>query len=303
MINTLNNSHEGHLPIRVLQHNIIFHFENTTLSFVKLSKEVIKRWGLHPEIDYFANTDKNTGFKLRGPYTCNITNKICIQETFLAYLWCMSYSINVITSSLIDSDTKDYSSELDMAVKAVVYARSLIDEYSDWDKENLINPEIYCESDKKNVEITNEIFLNALNFILCHEFSHVESGHIEKANREDDLSDNEKIEHEVEADKKAIDLIVSGVTTGNDESVNIGITTAICALLYAKDTVGNKIHPDTDIRLSTAIVQLEVDGDDRTWATACASLKLWQNMYGIDIFWEKQNSFKDLFHSVSRQLE
>ena len=82
MINTYNETHEGHLPIRVLQHNIIHHFENTSRSFLETSKYVIERWGMSPEIDYLANIDGEKGHKLRWPNICNKTKTICIQETF-----------------------------------------------------------------------------------------------------------------------------------------------------------------------------------------------------------------------------
>lgn len=87
MINTYNSSHSGHLPIRVLQHNIIHQFENTSHKFLIETEDAIKTFGLKNEIIYTLNESSSEGSKIKGPYVLNSKKQINIQETFLAYLW------------------------------------------------------------------------------------------------------------------------------------------------------------------------------------------------------------------------
>ena len=217
----------------------------------------------------------------------------------------MSYSLCSATSILTYRNDDQVSEEAGIAVDLLIYARSLIDEYSDWEKGSLINPEVYPRDKNSEVEVANEIFLNAFNYILCHEFSHFELGHIERANTEVKLSIEERKENEIEADRRAIDLIISGITegTGKTEAATKGITIAICSMLYAKETVGNKIHPDTDVRIIAALDQLGVDDNNELWSIACSALYLWKIMYQVEFCWADGGSMREIFTSTSRQLE
>ena len=299
MINNYNESYAGHLPVRVLQHNIIHQFENTTTDFPNLSEGIIKRYGLNKEINYLLNSNKTNGNKVRGPYVLNSTKQIHIQETFLAYLWCICYSTYIFTGNLID---KNNIKNTEKATELMQYSLSLLNKYSDWDKTKLINPEIYSEEDAQDIEITNEIFINAFNFILCHEFHHVAQGHIDKY-KNNNISNEEKLEFEVEADKKAIEIIKEGATKAKNNASNIGIVTAICSLLFFKEKVSNRIHPDSDVRIISALEIMEVEDNDITWVLACSSLNLWMNLYKIDAHWEEKKTFKSLFKSLSFQLK
>ncbi len=178
MIDTYNSSHSGHLPIRVLQHNIIHQFENTSHRFLIETEDAIKNYGLKKEIIYTLNKSSSEGNKIEGPYILNSEKQIYIQETFLAYLWCMCYSLHLNTDNLISSAIVE-NHKIKSIQEIFSYALSLKDRYNDWNKSNLPNPELYSDQDKGDIECTNELFLYALNFILCHEFSHISLGHID----------------------------------------------------------------------------------------------------------------------------
>jgi hypothetical protein len=60
------------------------------------------------------------------------------------------------------------------------YGISLIKIFTPWDKSTLPNPECYDEQDEFYVQRVNAVFVYAMNFILCHEFVHVEREHIDK---------------------------------------------------------------------------------------------------------------------------
>lgn len=300
MINKYNKNHKGHLPIRVLQYNVLHKFENTNPKFLSIFEDACKRYDLSTEIAYCINKNKDLGEKLVGPFVRN--SEIHIQETFLAYLWCTCYSLYIFSSNLIAPENEKYSGKIEMANKLMSYAQSLIKKYNDWDRCKLVNPELYDEKDKEDVEKTNDIFIHAFNFILCHEFCHVKCGHNDKLNNGKDLTDTERQEFEVEADKCAIELLTTGLDVSVISKEKIGITTAICSILFVRNSVANRRHPDTDIRITTAIDQFEVDDNHSLWVLACASIGIWQELFNIDLYWEDKVSFKELFRLLSQQL-
>ena len=73
-INHYNNSHKRHLPIRVLQHNIVSQFENTTARFLKETLKTISFQGLKNEIVYTVNRSASIGEKVKGPFVYNQSN-------------------------------------------------------------------------------------------------------------------------------------------------------------------------------------------------------------------------------------
>jgi len=200
MNNTYNPSHKGHLPIRVLQHNIIHQFENTTHNFLDESASAIKKFGLKKEIVYTVNRSSIDGCKVEGPYVHNLDKQIYIQETFLSYLWCMCYSLHMYTDKIIASPDPCLSKEI-KTKELFEYALSLQDKYSDWSKSQLANPECYTDQDAADIERTNELFLYAFNFILCHEFAHVVLGHSPLRQNSCRLKFLEKIKIEISDEK------------------------------------------------------------------------------------------------------
>ena len=303
MINRYNASHLGCLPVRVLQHNIIATFESTTPEFLEYSKRIINEKGLDPEFGFLINRSPTMGTEIIGPHVKNKEMKIYFDETFLAYLWCACYSLYVNSNLLIDPDS---NFDITKANTLMDYAIKLKKEYIYWDMD-MVNPEQYSEIDKDDVEKTNEIFQHAFGFILCHEFYHVESGHIdsEMAGKSDlsfELA-TKKLENENEADKKAVELMLSGCNSSNEKGVKYGIVSALCALLLIQGRLARTTHPDSDNRIIDALDGLELDDNDTCWLVANASLSMWENLYKQDIVWEEKSTFKELFIFTSRQCD
>ncbi|WP_404396221.1 phage exclusion protein Lit family protein [Pseudoalteromonas phenolica] len=301
MINHYNNSHKGHLPVRVLQHNIIAQFESTTANFLSTTLDVIKNQGLKSEIIYTVNRNASNGEKVKGPFVYNCAKEIHIQETFLAYLWCMTYSLYIYSDLLISEQLNEKNPRRLLANNAFSYALSLIENYSDWDTVSIPNPEKYSPEHASDIEKTNELFLYGVNFILCHEFSHVDLGHCEASTR-GFLSDLEKKEFEMEADKQAIDLLVEGIFPQNESATKYGVAIALSSLLFFNSKVARKIHPDSDVRIMNALEQFSIEGNDTSWLIACSALWLWSSNYSIEVTWEEKDSFSELYKSLSRQL-
>jgi len=282
----------------VLRHNIIHQFENTSHKFLIETEDAIKIFGLKNEIIYTLNKSSSEGNEVKGPCVLNSEKQINIQETFLAYLWCMCYSLHINVDNLISSARTD-NNQLKDTQAIFSYALSLKDRYSDWDKKNLPNPECYSDQDKDDIERTNELFLYALNFILCHEFSHIALGHVTLEN----TSTEQKKEFEIEADSKSIELLKEGIFKNNDKAVTYGVSLALCSLIFFKNSVARVIHPDSDTRIQTALELLEVDKNDTSWLIACSSLDLWARHFNIQISMEEKPSFKELFDYMAKQLE
>ena len=116
---------------------------------------------------------------------------------------------------------------------------SLKTEYSILDRGNLPNPEIYNEMDKEYIEITNSIFIMALNFILCHEYSHAKF----------QLFNHTKLDEE-KADFKAAQMIFNGSSDENELGNRaIGGIAGLSSLLLLSPIMNSETHPDTDKRL------------------------------------------------------
>lgn len=93
MINTFDKSHIGHLPVRVLQHNIFATFESVNSNFQSYCLRVIEEKQMCREIGYTKNLDSCNGNKLIGPHVKIKERQIYVDETFLAYLWCVLFDI------------------------------------------------------------------------------------------------------------------------------------------------------------------------------------------------------------------
>lgn len=295
--NNYNSTHKGYLPVRVLQHNIINEFEQVVCVFTNASASAIANKGLNKEINYIINKDGQNGFKVVPPCVYVESKKIQIQETFLAYLWGISYCLYTFSNEIISGEGKVFPEKNNEINKVFKYSCSLINKYSEWDKTIIPNPEQYDEEFREDIEKVNKIFLMAFNFILCHEFSHVECGH---CNTNGNISDEQRKEFEIDADKRAIELITTGQNT---TSVGYGISVAIISQVFFGSKLHQNIHPDADVRIMNAFTQLELDDNDQSWLIACIGMALWSDKYSIDLFWREENSFKELFEMITKPLD
>ncbi|EOD53453.1 phage exclusion protein Lit family protein [Aeromonas molluscorum] len=303
-VNHYNRSHKGYLPIRVLQHNIIAQFENTTSNFLNDTLETVRSKGLKTEITYTINISSQKGEKVKGPFVYSSSKEINIHETFLAYLWCVTFSLYIYTDLILSGKLEDDNEKKKWADKTFDYALSLIDGYHDWDKNNLPNPEVYDLNLAADIEKTNELFLYGFNFILCHEYSHVDLGHCKSYESSNGfLTVLEKMEFEQQADANAVRLFSEGIYLNNEAATKYGVSIALSSLLFFKSKVSNKIHPDSDLRIMNALNEFQVDDNDTAWLIACAALGLWSTNYSVELAWEEKSTFKSLFESISHQLD
>lgn len=316
-ISVKSETHNGIQPIRVLQHNIIYRYENTNSEFLKTSKEIVDKKGLQPGISYFVFEEpilfKCEHFRTQTPFV-DANRKMAIHETFLSYMWIMCYSMWVLYDEavakpmqnaqlkknvhLIDADLIRLAEEL------FQYGKSLIRVYSTWDKQYFPNPEEYSETEAFYIHRANGLFTFAVNFILCHEFAHVEKDHMNAIVSRYVPNDERKL-FEKEADARAIELMLNGKDGEHDRSIELGILIGLCSMLYFRSTTyGGDHHPDTDSRIKTYLEKLNPSIEDPLWGISALFLKFWDNQFNLNFDWPKHvNDFKELFYNTLTQIE
>lgn len=305
MINNLSESHQGNMPVRVLQHNLIYEFENMNPSFLELAQKVIAELGLDPGIHYGLGK-----VPVKSPHV--VFNKMFIEESFLSYVWCMAFSLTVLYQEVIvkksrndyfgnDGETIDKELAHD-AYKLWEYATSLLMEYKPWDKQ-LPNPELYNEKNDESIQKVNSLYLTAMKFILAHEFAHIELEHNNRIVLEEDLN-AQSVVFEKEADARAIQLVLEGSEEGNSTTINMGILIGLCSLLFFSSITKSERYPDTDDRIDAIIQIINPDSQDAMWGVATLAYKLWDNLYKMDLVWQDGlESPKHLYESIKAQVE
>lgn len=314
-INRLSSSHAGNQPIRVLQHNVTFQFETTNPTFIELSKSVIKNKGLQAGIGYYIN-DKPILEKIDGhnqtPFV-NSNGKIHVHETFLSYVWCVCYSMLVLYEEAIAKASQNQVSKtlvhhidiekINKAQELFDYAKSLITSFSVWDKSNLPNPEEYSADDIFFIERANGLFVYAMNFILCHEFAHIELEHFVKR-QQGQNSVSDILIFEKEADQRAMDLVLSGTTAQTKLSAEIGVLMGLCSMLFFKQKSETTTHPATDDRIHKLIEKVNASDSDPHWGIAVLAFKLWDNQFMKNFTWPKEvHDLKELYDLIRAEIK
>jgi hypothetical protein len=304
-INRLSASHKGLMPIRVLQHNLVYAFENINPGFLALTAKVSREQGLDTGIGYKIEEEK-----VESPYA--VFGKIFMQEAFLSFMWCNCFSLTVLYEESIVKQSKNdfYGNEdekIDFpaardAYKLWEYGISLLSKYSAWDT-TLPNPELVDPKYAELIPKVNSLFLTALKFVLAHEFAHIELRHSERTaelENQKELS----IKFEKEADGRAIELVLAGNDDINRVTTNIGTLIGLCSLLFFKSTTMGEEHPDTDERIDAIINIINPDMQDAMWGLATLAYRLWANQYLVTLDWkEGLESPKELYHYIKNQVK
>jgi len=297
--------YQGIMPIRVLQHNLIVGFENANSEFKDLTKQVVTNSNLVKVISYTAEEER-----IKSPHVT--FGQIAVQETFLSYVWCISFSLTVLYSEVVVKKAKNDTNPNDEeqinfefardAYQLWEYALSLIDDYSAWDI-NLPNPEIYSKEYEDLIPRINAMYIEAMKFVLAHEFAHVELEHSSRINPGiDENVFNKQIEKE--ADERAIELILKGMDESNSMTIKVGILAGLCSLLFFKSTTKELQYPDVDNRIHALIIAIDPDDIDPMWGFAALAYRLWDKHFQKNLIWEEGlDSPKELYFSIKRQVE
>ncbi|MGE8433483.1 phage exclusion protein Lit family protein [Chryseobacterium joostei] len=307
-ISIKKDTHTGEQPIRVLKHNL-------TTRLVKRNEEYIKT--LHSDFKLDKNIKYNIAFLPLVDKQCPyINNKgvINIHETYLSYVWIVCYYFYVLHEELLVIP-EQYKRNLPIrknqnlslyneAEELFNYGKSLIVAYSSWDKEYFPNPEYYDENTEQGWYIlrTNDLFVEVLNFILYHETAHAELEHLKKISI-GSLSNDDRKKLELEADTRAIELILSNKENQNSTEVSIIIGLA-SMLFFSNNLNGGKNHPNIDTRLENAISSIKPTNENPIWSMLVIFIKVWGQQFNLGI--EEKTfyiDYKEMYYDLLSQVK
>lgn len=311
-INKYKDHHLGTQPVRVVQNMLIYMFENTYPEFKDKLKEMVDNGKLNPKIDMtFAEESIINGNITNSPRVSSLSRQISLHESFLSYLWCVSYSIYILYAERVDFPKLNKEAgkviypvsedEIAKAKDLFNYGKSLIAYYSPWDKDLLPNPEIYLAEKRDYVEQTNMCYTEAVIFILAHELTHLER-HIDQLNGE--TPDSHYLAFEKEADEEAILHTIKGKPLMGDIAVNSGIIIGLLSMLFFSSKTTGQRHPNTEDRITAALELLALNDDDIAWGMACVGLELWEEQFNLGFEWlENPKSPKHQYYLLIEQIK
>lgn len=295
--------HEGELPVRVLEQNIIFWFEKITPDFISDVKFEVETNSLDPAIQYHVDPNPITEIANISP-----DRRIHIYENFNEFLWTVCYSIMVLFDEGIQQPIIEgkFTGHMDLANPIIIGAYDVFQGgltlKSKYDVKlffDLPNPEKYLELEKFYVEKTNGAFVGAMTFVLLHEFAHQYLGHLSYYTFGDSAKDDE-----INADAYAIQKMSESFDTDKGATYKVGIVLGLCSLiLLSRSLRGGTNHPDPEDRIKLALEKLNPDQYHYLWGYAGFALQLWQIEYGIrldipDEFEDHRDSFYKMHNAI-----
>ncbi len=245
--------------------------------------EQIRYHGASSQIGYNVSFDA-----VHGPYI-DATGKIHLDETFLSYLWSICYSSFVVFDEVFARPqleenfqrTEQQKILIAEAEQLFAYGLGLQSEYSDWPINELPNPEKWSEAENHYVEKTSAAFLQAVVFVMLHEFGHFYLGHLEHDAQlrvqQLSLTALESKQQEQDADNFATQTMMSGVDWQiNHATITCGIVVGLGAILFLHNSLdGGAEHPDPQHRLYKALILMDLAPNDILWAFGAVILVQW----------------------------
>lgn len=291
------------LPVKALEHNIITEFETLATKNGHDLGETVSKKSISTAIEYHIDTSLP-----RGPYFDHVTRTICIQDSYLAFLWAYVYSQFVIyefgvqlpltqgkNAGVIEFDTE----LLRRAKQLECWALSFAETYAVWDENVLPNPRSPTEGgseEKKYIEKANGVFLKAVVFLLFHEYAHAIFDHVA------DGTDLYLLEQEKDADNFALDQVVFTCKTEKDKQITglslVLLCTSSLFLVKEARSIWQRRHPDLHERVRHAISELNLQSEESKYYLynlASISLKAFLDRHGHSTGQLVEETAEDLF--------
>jgi hypothetical protein len=288
--------HPGKQPVRVLLNTCLYYFQNYHSEIVENSKDLKGKGHI---------SDKINIIKDELPILSNVCDMlpfidngtINLSEIFLTYLWCICFSIHtplfeiVHKKSMFEND-KILFNECNELRK---FASGIKTRYAILDKTKRFNPEFFDEENKETIGNTNGVFINAVNFILCHEYAHAKY-QLYNGTKDD----------EAKADFEAVRLLKEGSKDKNELGNRaVGALIGLGSLLLLSRCVNSIKHPDNDKRIFDFIENLELNDDNNEiWALGCLIFAYWDNEYSVQLdflYNDLTISYRERFISLLKQ--
>lgn len=296
---------KGTQPVRVLEGNILTYFQKTHQEFPEQLRKDITNSGLNAAISYL-----NIESEIMEPASIFINKQIRIEETFLSYLWINSYCLvtifddHILLPRLKKGAIND-PLKLANKIEFLKYGVSLANAFAPWDKDKFPNPEKYLFEHKIIIEKVNSVFLHAVNFVFCHEYSHFSLGHVDEmfGSKQKTLEENKQ--DEIDADKNAIKLMITRTKTKRiRKNIEYGIIIGVSSLIFMSRIEEKFNYPDPEIRIKNALENLNLKDEDLHWGLASLALKIW-------IDFEKENiklpvivdTYKQCFYLMIKEID
>ncbi|MFV0304590.1 MAG: hypothetical protein ACK5IC_03785 [Moheibacter sp.] len=307
-ISTKKETHNGIQPIRVLKHNLTHRLVDRN---AELINELQLDFRLQSHIKY--HIAELPLIENQTPFI-ESSGHINIHETFLAYIWSVTFSMFVMHEEGIAipdylkrdmiPPKKHNPTLLNLAKELFDYAKSLIRVYSEWDKEYFPNPEYFDEKTDEGYYIlrTNDLYVEVLNFILYHEIAHAEYEHINNI-QSNSLSNDEIKNLELEADNRAIELMFFNCRNRN--ATEIAIVIGLASMLFSRsDLYGGSRHPNVDVRIENYLKKLNLTDNSSVWTFLVIFLKMWEQQFSLNFKQKKEyDTYKELYYELLEQAK
>lgn len=304
----LHSNHTGIQPIRVLKHNI-------THRLADRHEELIKNLHVDLKLSKHIRYDsKNVSVKKdkQMPYI-DEHGVIHIHESFMSYIWIVSFTIFIlyeegiaIPDTILKGGTPYKNQNLTLiesAKELFDYGKSLLTSYFPWDKEYFPNPEYYDRKSEEGwyIERTNDLYVEAMNYILFHEIAHAEYQHVSQKVGGNLKSEQIKV-LEMQADTRAMELILANCRSRI--VTEISILVGLASMIFFKDNLsGDEEHPDVDERINNFLSIVKPDNDNVVWGMLVVFLKLWSEQFGFDFSHGKiYNNFREMYYELAAKL-
>ena len=312
----------GTQPVRVLKPNILDWFEGKYPEFRSELEQIGAASGASISIKYYC--DEAPIFNPNGdkltPHVLVENGQICLHETFLSYVWALSYSIMVIFDEKLHgpktgkqpSHGKPVGHFLQYGYDVLEYGLSLVKDYKPWPTD-LPNPDPnwYKGEDSYFPTRANAIYFAAVDFILCHEVAHVACGHLKKMaeaqSKGEYLPRHEIKAGEIEADAWALERVIRGIRgpARTRTTVGFGAVAGLASVLFLRTelTSSTSTHPDTDNRIRAVLEGLGGEKIGNLWGIAAAYYVAWSTHYKIGLDWKDEfDTYGDFVDEIERQL-
>ncbi len=282
----------GEQPIRVFYNLIEYEF----LSI----KESLNQLQPNQNIGNVKLEFLTENIKVLGPSTNGL--KITLHDTFLSFLWAYIYSI-IVTAPMGD---KEISIEENFKARELrKYALGLMQEFSQWEKELMPNPELFGKDENRLIGVTNTVFILSVRFILLHEFAHIFLNHPFVPAK---LRTPENIKQmEIDADNVAIEWALQTLEYEDKFSGKLSLITALNSLSFSPNKFSNSdTHPAPEDRIEVCLQRLKLEDNDFLWGYSIWSLMEWQTnheLFHLPHSYKTEVSFKKHFYEMMFELK
>lgn len=270
-------------PIRYLYPYITGRFENTHADFADYAQQMINEWKIDQEIS-FEDTDV-----FDSPKT--VFGKIILNKPFICSVWSFCYYYHVLHEEYVvpyyNEGKLNKNNILDQAESLYRWGKSLQGSFSQW-PQGMPMPQQH--NDNPTINIVNQIFLYAMDFIMCHEFAH-----IDKAPQQ-----GTPIEQELEADDVAFDLLLKGCDGKNDTTIYLGIIMALATLLILNPKIeDSEFHPNSLSRLDAFVKKINLPETHTLWCILTIIIHDWNMRYDLGFDFPKESdTFKSRYEEM-----